>query len=145
MEQTQKPVLTDLLSVSRHMAELASAGEWDSVNELKLRHQELVTTFFDGDGRGPLSAHVLSELTQVRVFTDLVLELAQGLFAIDMRDISRTELLSADEVFITGTSKGVVPVVKVDENVIGSGSPGPNTRRLMEAFRRYTERYADAH
>ena len=77
MEQTQKPVLTDLLSVSRQLAELASAGEWDSVNELKLRHQELVTTFFDGHGSGPLSAHVLSELTQVRVFTDLVLELAK--------------------------------------------------------------------
>jgi hypothetical protein len=77
MEQTQKPVLTDLLSVSRRLAESASEGEWDSVNELKTRHQELVTTFFDSHGRGPLSAHVLSELTQVRVFTDLVLELAK--------------------------------------------------------------------
>lgn len=77
MEQTQKPVLTDLLSVSRQLAEAASEGEWDAVNELKSRHQTLVTTFFDGHGRGPLSAHVLSELTQVRVFTDLVLELAK--------------------------------------------------------------------
>lgn len=75
----------------------------------------------------------------------VTLEIAETLFPIDIRDLNKEELMDAEEVFITGTSKGVVPVVKVDENVIGSGSPGPNTRRLMEAFRRYTEHYADAH
>jgi branched-chain amino acid aminotransferase len=75
----------------------------------------------------------------------VTLEIAETLFPIDIRDLSIEELVAADEVFITGTSKGVVPVVKVDEHVIGNGSPGPNTRRLMEAFRRYTEQYADTH
>ncbi len=77
MEEQQKPILTDLLTVSRNLAEAASEGEWEVVSELKGRQQELVETFFDGHGRSPLSAHVLSELTQVRVFTDLVLELAK--------------------------------------------------------------------
>ena len=77
MEEQQKPILTDLLTVSRRLAESASEGEWEVVAELKGRHQKLVETFFDGQGRSPLSAHVLSELTQVRVFTDLVLELAK--------------------------------------------------------------------
>lgn len=77
MEEQQKPILTDLLTVSRRLAEAASEGEWEIVSELKGRHQDLVETFFDGQGRSPLSAHVLSELTQVRVFTDLVLELAK--------------------------------------------------------------------
>lgn len=77
MQQQEKPVLTDLLSVSRQLAEAASTGDWEVVGDLKQRQQELVETFFSGNGGSPLSAHVLSELTQVRVFTDLVLELAK--------------------------------------------------------------------
>lgn len=68
----------------------------------------------------------------------VVLELAQATFTVDMRDITRTELLAADEVFITGTSKGLVPVVQVDEGVIGDGRPGPRTRQLMAALRQHT-------
>lgn len=78
MDDQEKPVLTQLLSVSRSLAEAASAGDWEHVDTLKSRQKNLVETFFDGHGRGPLSAHVLSELTQVRVFTDLVVELAKA-------------------------------------------------------------------
>ena len=81
-------------------------------------------------GRGILSG----------VTRKVVLELAQGLFAIDLRDISRTELLTADEVFITGTSKGLVPVVQVDDGVIADGRPGHRTRQLMAEMKRHTEK-----
>ena len=81
-------------------------------------------------GRGILSG----------VTRKVVLELAQGLFAIDLRDISRTELLAADEVFITGTSKGLVPVVQVDDGVIADGRPGHRTRQLMAEMKRHTEK-----
>ena len=80
-------------------------------------------------GRGILSG----------VTRKVVLGLAEGLFPVDIRDISRSELLAADEVFITGTSKGLVPVVKVDDGIIGSGRPGENTRRLMAEMKRHTE------
>jgi branched-chain amino acid aminotransferase len=63
-----------------------------------------------------------------------ILDLAQGLFEVEVRDLSLAELLAADEVFITGTNKGVVPVVQVDETRIGSGRPGRNTRRLMQVM-----------
>ena len=81
-------------------------------------------------GRGILSG----------VTRKVVLELAEKLFPIDIRDISRTELLAVDEVFITGTSKGLVPVVRIDEGTIGDGRPGEKTRRLMEAMKRHTEK-----
>ncbi|MFK8017248.1 MAG: hypothetical protein AB8G17_17630 [Gammaproteobacteria bacterium] len=93
MTKETKPVLTDLLSVSRRLAESASSGEWEVVSELKARQQELVETFFECNGGGPLSAHVLSELTQVRVFTDLVLELAKK---------RRTGLIDAGRKVATG-------------------------------------------
>jgi branched-chain amino acid aminotransferase len=59
---------------------------------------------------------------------------------LDIRDISKTELLAADEVFITGTSKGLVPVVRVDGGVIAEGRPGARTRRLMSELKRYTDK-----
>lgn len=60
-----------------------------------------------------------------------ILRLAGRLFDTQIRDLSRQELLAADEVFITGTNKGIVPVVQVDEQQIGAGRPGPRTLRLM--------------
>ena len=70
----------------------------------------------------------------------VVLQLAERLFTVDIRDISRAELSAAEEVFITGTSKGIVPVVRIDEETIGDGRPGQRTRQLMAALKRHTQR-----
>ncbi len=66
---------------------------------------------------------------------NLVLSLAHEKFSVEERDISLTELLTAQEVFITGTNKGIVPVVQIDETIIGNAQPGPNTRKLMAALK----------
>lgn len=51
-----------------------------------------------------------------------------------------TDLLSADEVFVTATTREVVPVVRVDDTVIGTGRPGPVTLALLDAYRREVAR-----
>ncbi len=72
----------------------------------------------------------------------LVLELAAGLGIVtEKRALDVAELLSADEVFITGSSKHIVPVVRIDETGIGSGTPGEITRRLMAAFDDFVKKY----
>jgi hypothetical protein len=48
--------------------------------------------------------------------------------------------MAADEIFITGTSKGLVPVVQVDDGVIADGRPGQRTRELMARMKRHTEK-----
>jgi branched-chain amino acid aminotransferase len=65
------------------------------------------------------------------------LEIGDDLFEVVKRDISYAELAEADEAFITSTTKDLMPIVKVDEIVIGSGRPGPHTLRLLEAFRAF--------
>ncbi|WP_106496534.1 D-amino-acid transaminase [Lentibacillus sp. Marseille-P4043] len=45
------------------------------------------------------------------------------------------DLLNADEVFITATKLDVIPILKVDEKVIGSGKPGEITKRILQEFR----------
>jgi len=51
-------------------------------------------------------------------------------------DLTRYDAWCADECFLTGTGAEVVPVVKLDGRVIGTGKPGPITQRILVAFRR---------
>ena len=78
---------------------------------------------------------ILSGITR-----QVVLEVAAEQFTVQIRDISRQELLVADEVFITGTNKGVVPVIQVDDTIIGNGAPGPLTRELINRLTEQTVR-----
>ena len=55
------------------------------------------------------------------------------------RDLKPDELKAADEIFLTGTAAEIMAVTKVDETVIGSGSAGPITTKLLEAFRAFIE------
>jgi branched-chain amino acid aminotransferase len=81
----------------------------------------------------PLSAGILAGITR-----EVVLELLPGLgIPFDERPLHLDELLSADEVFMTSTTREVVPVRQVDEAPVGSGRPGPLTRRVMKAFGAY--------
>jgi len=51
--------------------------------------------------------------------------------------MTRYDLYTADEVFLTGTAAEIISVVNVDRRTIGSGKPGPATRRLAAAFHEY--------
>lgn len=79
----------------------------------------------------PLSAGLLPGITR-----EFVMELAKA-NGVDVREtrVTPAELLAADEVFLTGTTREVTPVVRVDDHVIAGGAPGAVTRRLQAAFR----------
>ncbi|MBI5413432.1 aminotransferase class IV [Candidatus Peregrinibacteria bacterium] len=63
-----------------------------------------------------------------------VLKLAKPLLRIKFKDITRRELMNADECFLTNAPKGIVPVVKIDGEKIGTGRRGPVTRHLQKEF-----------
>ncbi|MBI2968354.1 MAG: aminotransferase class IV family protein [Bacteroidetes bacterium] len=71
----------------------------------------------------------------------IILDLASGKFKVRERKIKLSELNLADEAFICGTSKRIVPVVKIDTNRIGTGRPGPITREIMNMFSKLTLKY----
>ncbi|MDG1286544.1 MAG: D-amino acid aminotransferase [Rickettsiales bacterium] len=50
------------------------------------------------------------------------------------KPFSQAEMLAADEAFLTGTTTNILPVVKVDDSTIGSGTPGAITQRLLGGF-----------
>lgn len=63
-----------------------------------------------------------------------VLDISRDLMTCRVDEISLPALYKADEVFITGSGKGLVPVVQVDDHTIGDGRPGPKTKLLMDAL-----------
>lgn len=71
-----------------------------------------------------------------------VIKLIESDGRLELREISRAEYHSADEVILTSSTKEIIPVVRVDDVVIGEGAPGENTRKLMRAWRAMTDRYA---
>ena len=58
--------------------------------------------------------------------------------AVIIRDIREEELTAADEIFISSTLREVLPVARIDGHTVGSGRPGPLTRRIHEEFRKAT-------
>lgn len=63
-----------------------------------------------------------------------VISLAKNICPVKQDAISLKQFLNADEIFITGTNKGIVPVVQVDGKIIGTGKPGEVTKKLMAAL-----------
>lgn len=70
-----------------------------------------------------------------------VMELAPELqLAVEARALHASELASADEVFLTSTAGGIMPVTVLDGTQVGDGTPGPVTRALTELYwRRHGE------
>jgi branched-chain amino acid aminotransferase len=64
-----------------------------------------------------------------------VLELAQELgIRADVRAVAAAELAGAEEIFITSTAGGVMPVTQLGGKPVGGGTPGPLTQRLCELY-----------
>ncbi len=85
---------------------------------------------------GVLRTHQTNNLILAGVTRAVILEIARSIgmqvreVAFGQRDIPRLE-----ELFLVGTTTDVMPVVRLDDNVIGGGRPGPVARRLQAELR----------
>ena len=71
---------------------------------------------------------------------DTILEIASKMkLSVHQHVITRHEVYISDESFLTGTAAEIIPVIKVDGRVIGSGKPGPIVKKLTEAFHKVTK------
>jgi D-alanine transaminase len=92
------------------------------------------TSFFGVlDGRlltRPISTAILPGITR-----GLVLRLAQRAgIPLQEHELKRDDLARVSELFLTGTTSEVLPIVRVDGQPVGDGQPGPLTRRMQEAY-----------
>ena len=83
----------------------------------------------------PLSAGALYGITR-----GTVMELAEQLgVKVAETNLTRYDLFNADECFLTGTGAEIMPVIKIDGRVIGSGNPGALTKKLVAEYHALTK------
>jgi branched-chain amino acid aminotransferase len=118
---------------------MAGAGEGLMLNEqgyvaectgdnvFVIKHGELFTP--------PISAGGLKGITRAVVF-DIAAQLG---VKITEPNLTRYDLYTADECFLTGTAAEIIPVVKLDNRPVGDGKPGALTAKFIAKFREVTQ------
>jgi branched-chain amino acid aminotransferase len=98
------------------------ASEASAANMFMIRDGVLITP--------PVSDDILEGVTR-----KAMMELADALgIPLEVRSIDRTEVYIADEMFLCGTGVQISPVIEVDHRAVGSGSVGPLTRQVQDAY-----------
>jgi branched-chain amino acid aminotransferase len=74
-----------------------------------------------------------------------VIEVARQM-GLEVKDqaLKRNQLDEVNEAFLTSSSRGIVPIVQIDDVIIGQGSPGPTTRQLSAAYEAYVIENAES-
>jgi len=137
------PMVKSLNYLNNIMAKIeathAGAGEGLMLNE-----QGLVAEctgdniFLVSEGRlftPPISSGALAGITRavaIAIALELGLEVTEP-------QMTRYDIYTADECFLTGTAAEIIPAVEFDKRPIGDGKPGPVTRRMIERFRELTQ------
>jgi branched-chain amino acid aminotransferase len=104
-----------------HRGEIAECSQ---SNFFVVRRGEVLTP--------PIEAGLLSGVTRAFV---IELGAAAGL-PVRETTLHDEDLDTIDEAFLTSTTKEIVPIVRIDDRVVGAGAPGPVTRQLHAEFRR---------
>ena len=71
---------------------------------------------------------------------ELSLNICKKLYSTKMREVKIRELYEADELFLSASNKEIMPVVNVDNKIIGNGKPGAVTKIIMSEFRKFIEK-----
>ncbi|HEY3486649.1 MAG TPA: D-amino acid aminotransferase [Gammaproteobacteria bacterium] len=123
----------------RQLAEDRGADEAILLRDGKATECSASNVFIVKDGiiiTPPKSEYLLPGITR-----DLLLELAQqhGM-AYREREIAATELAGADEIWVSSSSKEVIPATRLDGKRVGTGKPGQVWRRMFDYYQEYKSR-----
>ena len=87
---------------------------------------------------GVILAPPKSNLMLPGITYDVVLELAAaGGVPLEVRDIAESELSGAEEIWVTSSSREILPVTSLNGNPVGKGQPGPVFRRMHALYQEY--------
>ena len=90
--------------------------------------------------RGTLLAPPRNHLMLPGITYDAVLELAQANdVPLEVREIAEAEVRSADEIWLTSSTKEILPITRLDGRVVGDGVAGPLARRMLALYQALKE------
>lgn len=84
---------------------------------------------------------MLAGVTRNRVI-ELVKEMK---LKMNIENFHKAELFKADEIFLTNRPREIIPVIKVDNKKIGTGKPGAITKKIIAAYKKFTEEHTKLH
>ena len=84
---------------------------------------------------GKLATPTLASSALEGITRDAIIKIANDL-DIDFleRDVTRSELIISDEIFLTGTAAEITPIISMDSKKIGNGKPGDITKKMMQEY-----------
>lgn len=104
------------------LSENGHVSEGSAMNVFMVKKGVLITT--------PTTENILEGITR-----STILEMAQDLdIKVQSRQIDRSELYTADELFFCGTGAQIAPIVEVDKRKVGTGVPGPISSMIKDAY-----------
>lgn len=84
---------------------------------------------------GVIATPAKTELILPGITLDVVFDIvARGQLPLEVRDVTEAEVRSADEVWVTSSSKEIVAIVSLDGKPVGNGKPGPVFRRAWQLY-----------
>ena len=90
---------------------------------------------------GVIASPPKSHLILPGITYDVVLEIAQAAkLPLELRDVSEAEVRSADEVWVTSSSKEVLPIVTLDGKPVGAGKPGAVFEKVYALYQDYKQK-----
>ena len=123
----------------RQLSDEAGAVETILFREGKLTEASASNVFIVSGGRivSPPKSHlILPGITY-----DVVLELARAnALPLELREVSEAEVRAADEIWVTSSSKEVLPVVTLDGRTVGDGRPGPLFTRIYQLYQEFKQK-----
>jgi D-alanine transaminase len=91
--------------------------------------------------RGVIQSPPKTNLILPGITYDVVVELARAnAMALEFRDVTEAEVLAADEVWVTSSSKEVLAIVELNGKRIGEGRPGPLFRRMYQLYQEFKQK-----
>lgn len=117
----QKAVENNAIEAILHRGNIVT--EASASNVFIVKDEELFTH--------PVDNYILNGITRRKILQICV---SQGI-KVHEKTFTIEELLQADEVFVSATKLDIIPILQVDEHVIGTGGPGKLTHRILNDFR----------
>jgi D-alanine transaminase len=91
--------------------------------------------------RGVILSPPKTSLILPGITYDVVLELARGAsLPLELREVSEAEVRAADEIWVTSSSKEVLPIVLLDAAPVGDGQPGPVFARMYQLYQEFKQK-----
>lgn len=126
--------------MAKQQAVIAGATEAILVRDGLVTEGASTNVFVVRDGRvitPPRSNRILGGITR-----ELVIELCQlHDFRFQEQEIPRWQLADADEIWITSSTKDVMPIVVLDSRAIANGRPGPVWKAFAQRYREYKDKF----